>query len=79
MKRCLILMLLLGLLLLLLQLFRKVKYSGRLVACYLLGYAPLRFGLEFLRGDAARGVVFHLSASQWFSVLLFCTALWINR
>ena len=69
----------LGLLLLLLQLFRKGKYSGRLVACYLLGYAPLRFGLEFLRGDAARGVVFHLSASQWLSVLLYCTALGIFR
>lgn len=69
----------LGLLLLLLRLFRKGKYSGRLVACYLLGYSPLRFGLEFLRGDAARGVVFCLSASQWLSVLLFCTALWILR
>ena len=69
----------LGLLLLLLRLFRKGKYSGWLVACYLLGYAPLRFGLEFLRGDAARGVVFRLSASQWLSVLLFCTALWIFR
>ena len=78
-KSVLLLLLAGGLLLLLLRLFRKGKYSGRLVACYLLVYAPLRFGLEFLRGDAARGVVFRLSASQWLSVLLFCTALWINR
>ena len=63
--------------LLLLSFFRKGKCSGRLVVCYLLGYAPLRFGLEFLRGDAVRGFFFNLSTSQWLSILLFCTALWI--
>lgn len=69
----------LGLFLLLFWLFRKGKRSGRLVFCYLLGYAPLRFGLEFLRGDAARGFLLNLSTSQWLSILLFCTALWIFR
>lgn len=69
----------LGLLLLLLRLFRKGKCSEQLVVCYLLGYAPLRFGLEFLRGDAARGFLLNLSTSQWLSILLFCTALWIFR
>ena len=69
----------LGLFLLLFWLFRKGKRSGRLVVCYLLGYAPLRFGLEFLRGDAARGFLLNLSTSQWLSILLFCTALWIFR
>lgn len=69
----------LGLFIVLLRLFRKGKRSGQLVVCYLLGYAPLRFGLEFLRGDAARGFFLNLSTSQWLSVLLFCTALWIFR
>lgn len=67
----------LGLFVLLLQLFRKGNCSGRLVVCYLLGYAPLRFGLEFLRGDATRGFLLGLSTSQWLSILLFCTALWV--
>ena len=69
----------LGLFLLLFWLFRKGKCSEQLVVCYLLGYAPLRFGLEFLRGDAARGFLLNLSTSQWLSILLFCTALWIFR
>lgn len=64
---------------LLLYLFRKGNRPGQLVFCYLLGYAPLRFGLEFLRGDAARGFLLTLSTSQWLSIPLFCTALWILR
>ncbi len=42
---------------------------------YLLLYAPLRFCLEFWRGDAARGVWFGLSTSQWISAAVLAGAL----
>ncbi|MFP5257528.1 MAG: prolipoprotein diacylglyceryl transferase [Acidobacteriota bacterium] len=38
---------------------------GRLTACYLTGYAALRFVLEFWRGDAIRGLYNGLSTSQY--------------
>ena len=37
---------------------------------YLLMYALVRFGLEFLRGDLIRGVAAGLSTSQWISIVL---------
>lgn len=46
------------------------------VRLYLLLYASLRFFLEFLRYDAARGLFLGLSTSQWLSAaLLLCCAL----
>jgi phosphatidylglycerol:prolipoprotein diacylglycerol transferase len=33
-------------------------------------YAAGRFALELLRGDASRGVYFHLSTAQWISLAL---------
>lgn len=44
-----------------------------LVVAYILMYAPVRFVLEFFRGDAVRGVWFGLSTSQWLS-LAACVA-----
>lgn len=41
---------------------------------YVLLYAPVRFFLEFLRGDEIRGI-FLLSTSQWISLILFALAL----
>ena len=38
---------------------------ARLTAYYLLGYAALRFTLEFWRGDAIRGLYWGLSLSQY--------------
>ena len=38
---------------------------GRAATLYLLGYAILRFCLEFLRGDDIRGVYYGLSTSQY--------------
>jgi prolipoprotein diacylglyceryltransferase len=53
---------------------------GRLTALYLLGYAGLRFGLEFWRGDVIRGVSFGLSTSQYVALAVFlATALTILR
>ena len=43
---------------------------------YISVYAPLRFILEFARGDTERGFIGPLSTSQWISLLLFA-AVWI--
>lgn len=46
-------------------------------------YAPVRFVLEFWRGDAARGIFAGLSTSQWISLALLAAAagrlLWLRR
>lgn len=44
----------------------RPKYA--VVAVYLLGYAAIRFGVEFLRGDPERGIHGPLSSSQWISL-----------
>lgn len=58
------------------------RVSGpRLLGLYLLTYAPVRFVLEFFRGDVERGFLWGLSTSQWISllVLLAGALLWINE
>lgn len=57
--------------LLLFRLYRKEKNRGRLIFTYMLCYAPVRFSLEFLRGDVIRGIYLGLSTSQWISLALF--------
>ena len=48
-----------------------------LLSLYILLYAPLRFVLEFFRGDEIRGIWLGLSTSQWISLaLLLTTALY---
>lgn len=60
-----------------LLLYRKKRFSGQLVLLYIAGYAVCRFCLEFLRGDAVRGVYGGLSFSQFVSMgLLLVLALW---
>lgn len=56
--------------LLLLSLFRRKHAEGKLILVYLTVYPTVRFSLEFLRGDAIRGVWLGLSTSQWISVIL---------
>ena len=51
-------------------LYRHRRVQGVVVSSYLLGYPLLRFGLEFLRGDA-RTVLGPFSAAQWISIGLF--------
>ena len=51
-------------------LFRKKKFTGKLLAVYVTLYAPMRFVLEFFRGDKIRGFIFGLSTSQFISVIL---------
>lgn len=66
---CLLLFLLLD------HLARRGWLGDRLLAVYLCLYAPLRFGLEFLRGDAARGFLGPLSTSQVLALGTFAAAL----
>lgn len=56
---------------LLLYLFQKGQQKGRVIFWYMVAYAPVRFVLEFFRGDAIRGIWCGLSTSQWISILLF--------
>lgn len=54
-------------------LYRKSKKEHKeyfLLLDYLLYYAIMRFGLEFLRGDAERGVYGGISTSQWICMAL---------
>jgi phosphatidylglycerol---prolipoprotein diacylglyceryl transferase len=57
--------------------FRKSNKKGVAAALVLTLYAPLRFFLEFLRGDVERGVYAsgHISTSQLVSALIFFPAL----
>lgn len=58
----------------LLALERRAFYRGRGLALYMLLYAPVRFTLEFFRGDEVRGLVLGISTSQIISVLIFVIA-----
>lgn len=64
-----------GLFLLALILWRysssKPRIAGQTLAWYVMLYATLRFSLEFLRGDAERGMYLGISTSQWLSLLIF--------
>lgn len=49
-----------------------VKNGGkRVLSMYVYLYAPVRFLLEFLRGDMHRGIFLCLSTAQWTSLILF--------
>lgn len=53
----------------LLLILRKKKCCGQfMLGIYLLLYGAGRFLLEFLRGDEIRGIVYHLSTSQYISL-----------
>jgi phosphatidylglycerol:prolipoprotein diacylglycerol transferase len=57
----------------------RKKFHGMVILTYAAGYASLRFVIEFYRGDAIRGSLFHgaLSTSQFVAllVLIGCVAL----
>lgn len=59
---------------LLMSLYRRERFRGSLLVIYLLMYPPMRFMLEFLRGDTVRGIWGGLSTSQWISLVLFAVA-----
>ena len=51
-------------------LWRRSPASGTVAAAYAVGYAVMRFTLEFFRGDSIRGEWAGLSTSQWLSLAL---------
>ncbi len=53
------------------KLYGKERIRGKLILIYMATYAPIRFALEFLRGDSARGGFLIFSTSQWISLLIF--------
>lgn len=60
-------------------LFRKRKFDGQVIAAYMLIYAVLRFGMEFLRADGRGALWFGtLTSGQGISILLLIGggALW---
>ena len=55
----------------LLWFLRRLRPRWASLGLYLMVYAVERFGLEFLRYDAIRGVFWGVSSSQWISIGLF--------
>lgn len=56
---------------------KKRAFDGQIACLYAFLYAPIRFAIEFVRGDSIRGFVFSglLSTSQIISIGLFTAAL----
>lgn len=54
---------------------RRIRHRITVLYIYILMYAPMRFCLEFFRGDAARGSVLMFSVSQWISLILVAAVL----
>lgn len=54
----------------------KFRKPGRVFGIYLAFYTIMRFCMEFLRGDAARGYMLGLSTSQWISLALLPVGIW---
>lgn len=50
---------------------RRKPAPLHLLGVYFLLYAPVRFLLEFFRGDAVRGMFWSLATSQWISLAIF--------
>jgi phosphatidylglycerol:prolipoprotein diacylglycerol transferase len=57
---------------------RHQRFAGQTALLFLLGYAALRFAIEFVRADD-RGIYFGLSTSQWLSLVTAAVALWLWR
>jgi len=60
----------------LLVLYRKKRFNGRIITCYVMLYAVTRFFFEFVRGDADRGFVLggRLSTSQAVGIVMAVAA-----
>lgn len=58
----------------LLWLSKRKPANGAVAVAYVMGYALLRFVVEFFRGDSIRGTAFGISTSQALALLLFAAA-----
>ena len=56
---------------------RQPVRPGRITGLYLTSYAALRFGLEFLRGDAIRGIYCGISTSQYVAMAVACYGIFL--
>ena len=54
---------------------KRPKLQGKLLYIYLIAYSCMRFSIEFLRGDCARGFWGVFSTSQWISIFIFAIAI----
>lgn len=62
------------LLLFFVQMFLLIHFCNKphiLLYNYVFSYSVIRFGIEFLRGDAERKTFLFLSTSQWISIIFF--------
>ena len=60
--------------------FRNRKFNGQVIACYLIGYAILRFGVEFLRADGRGHLWFGtLTSGQGISLILLASGIVMCR
>jgi phosphatidylglycerol:prolipoprotein diacylglycerol transferase len=53
----------------LLALFPRRRFRGEVALAYVAAYSVIRFLVEFLRGDEARGIYAGFSTSQWLSLI----------
>lgn len=69
----------LGLFFFLTRLTRRQKFDGEIILTYVLGYAVLRFVIEYFRGDPDRGFVFGglFSTSQFIALLVGAASLFL--
>lgn len=54
---------------------KRKRDEGKTIGLYLMGYAVIRFALEFLRYDAVRGFMGGLSTGQWISMAMLIAGL----
>ncbi|NQU42534.1 prolipoprotein diacylglyceryl transferase [bacterium] len=71
----------LAIFLILFLLWKRRAFNGQMFLSYILLYGILRFGLEFLRGDVARGSIGPVSTSQGLIALILVAvgAFWFRR
>lgn len=56
---------------------KHAKKPGNVSVLYLMMYSLIRFIMEFVRGDVARGILLGLSTSQWISLAILPLGTWI--
>lgn len=59
------------------QFLGKCLYRGYWTGVYLIVYSVFRFVLEFFRGDSIRGFWLCLSTSQWISLVVFMSGIFV--
>lgn len=57
---------------------KKHGNQAKTLFFYLLVYSICRFIYEFFRGDLGRGIFFGLSTSQWISIFVLISVIWLE-